>query len=534
MNKIRLYIKTHKKTSIFILILVIALGYWGYKKITDTSGETRYITAKVEKGEIVSSVSGTGQVSAYNQIDIKSEVSGNVIYTMSGNGQKVSAGTLIAQLDTKDAQKSVRDAEVNLENAKLSLEKLKIQNSAENMNADLAKAYDDGFTAVSNAFLDLPSIITGLEDLLGENQMSENTARLSGKIALDYRDQAEILYYKANNAFQKNRVNFRKLDRNSAVADIENIIDETYDTSKLVNDAIKSARNFVDYLAEDLENTSTYSSFQDTLSEYTSTINGHVSSLLSIKTSIKDYKDAFLTADLDVQSAQLAVQQKENALQDAKDKLADYYIRAPFDGTLAKIDIKKSDSISANATVATIITSKQIAEISLNEVDVVKIKTGEKAILTFDAIEDLKITGEVTEIDSVGTVSQGVVTYNIKIAFNSQDERVKPEMSVSADIITETKSNVLTVPNSSIKSQNGKKYVEALGPASNTTPQKILVETGISNDLQTEIISGLKEGDKIITRTILPTTTSQKTSTPSIFGSPATVNRNTNRPSANQ
>ncbi|MBU1727887.1 efflux RND transporter periplasmic adaptor subunit [Patescibacteria group bacterium] len=543
MNKIKSYIKTHKKTSIFILIIVIALSYWGYKKITSTSGDTRYVTAKVEKGTIISSVSGTGQVSAYNQIDIKSKTSGDVTYLAVKSGQEIRTGALIAQLDAKDAQKTIRDAEISLENAKLSLEKLKLQNSEENMNADLEKAYDDGFTTVSNAFLDLPLIMNGLEDLLAQSQLSENTARSSGETALDYREQAEVLYYKANDAFFENRINFRKLDRNSINSDIESNIDETYVTSKLINDAVKTTRNFVDYLAEDLDNTSAYSSFQDTLSGYTSTMNGHISSLLSIKTSIKNYKDAFPTTDLDIQSSELSVQQKINALQDAKEKLADYSVRAPFDGTIATIDVKKNDSVSSGTLVATLITQKQIAEISMNEVDVAKIKTGARATLTFDAIEELTITGEVVEIDSVGAVEQGVVTYNVKISFDTQDERVKPAMSVSASIITEMKQDVLTVPNSAIKSQNNKSYVEVLdyhiepsnngngniGLISKTPPKRIAVETGISNDFQTEIISGLEEGDEIITRTILPTTT-KTTTAPSIFGSPATTNKNMNRP----
>lgn len=531
------YIVSHKKISIFILIVILAVGYWGYKKITDTSGENRYITSKVEKGNIIVSVTGTGQVSASNQIDIKSKVSGEVIYIPVQDGQKVSAGAVIAQLDSKDAQKTVRDAETSLESAKLSLEKLKLQNSDEDMNADLAKAYDDGFTTVSNTFLDLPLVMTGLGDLFVESKLSDNTARSSGEVALDYREQAETLYYKANSAFFRNRIIFRKLDRDSSNSDIENIIDETYNTSKLVNDAIKSTRNFVDYLAEDSDNSSAYSSFQDTLSEYTGTMNGHVSSLLSIKTDIKDYKDAFPTADLDIQNAQLTVKQKENALQDAKDKLADYYVRAPFDGTVARIDIKKTDSISSSTVVATLITKKQIAEISLNEVDMAKVKVGQKANLTFDAVPDLTTSGEVAEIDSIGTEDQGVVTYNIKISFNTQDERIKTAMSVSAAIIADTRKNVLVAPNSAVKSKNGNSYVEmfslplakpndgSMGSISKIPPEKIPIAIGLSNDAKTEIISGLKEGDEIVIRTILPTTTKTTTSTPGMFGSPSGGNK---------
>lgn len=211
--------------------------------------------------------------------------------------------------------------------------------------------------------------------------------------------------------------------------------------------------------------------------------------------------------------------------------MADYFVRAPFAGTLAKVNIKKSDTVSAGTVVATLITKKQLAEISLNEVDVAKVKIGQKATLTFDAVAGLAISGIVADIDTIGTVSQGVVTYIVTISFDTQDERIKPGMSVSGVIITETKQDVLIVPNSAVKSlpansgagQASQSYIEMLQTLKNKTV-RIKVQTGLSNDTQTEIISGIKEGDEIITRTILPTTTASSTA-PSIFGSPATGNR---------
>ena len=98
-----------------------------------------------------------------------------------------------------------------------------------------------------------------------------------------------------------------------------------------------------------------------------------------------------------------------------------------------------------------------------------------------------------------------------------QDERVKPGMSVSAAIITDTKQDVLIVPNSAVKSQAGKNYIEMF-IKSFVIPSRVFVEIGLANDTQSEIISGIKESDEIITRTILPTAASS--SAPSIFGSP--------------
>lgn len=539
MNKIKLYFAAHKIISSVILIAIVALVYFGYKKFTSVAGESRYLTAKVEIGTIITSVSGTGQVSSLNQIDIKPKVSGDVIYITAKNGDALKAGSLIAQIDTKDAQKSVRDAEISLESAKIALEKLKIQKSSENMNADLIRAYDDGFNVVSDTFLDLPSIITGLDTVLAEDNLSENSARINGKIAQNFRDLAESSYYATEKSFTASRKFYRTLNYNSSPSDIEKIIEETYQTTKLVSEAIKNLRNFVDYMAEDATRSTDFVSTQDTLSTYTNTNGGHFDKLVTIKTTIQEYKDAFPDSSLDIKSEEITVQQKENALQDAKDKLADYFIRSPFAGTITAINIKKGDTVSSSTAVATIITTKQIAEISLNEIDVAKIKIGQKTTLTFDAVPNLTISGNVAEIDSVGTVSQGVVTYNVKIDFDTEDERVKPGMSVSSAIVTDVKQNVLVVPNSAVKSlpsrqagQAGTSYIEMfdaplapptdglIGSLSKITPNKIPVEVGLFNDSQTEIISGIKEGDEIVTRTIVATTATT-TTTPSIFGSPA-------------
>ena len=126
---------------------------------------------------------------------------------------------------------------------------------------------------------------------------------------------------------------------------------------------------------------------------------------------------------------------------------------------------------------------------------------GNKATLTFDAIDGLNITGQVAEIDAIGAVTQGVVTYNVKIVFDTQDERVKSGMSANATIITDVKTDVLMVSNAAVKTDNNSgSYVQTLDSAGK--PQNLPVVVGLANDTDTEITSGLNEGDKVITQTI--------------------------------
>ena len=528
LHKVKVCIVAHKKISVAVLILLLVIGYFGYQKLTNTSSETRYLTGVVTKGTIIASVSGTGQVSALSEIEIKAKVSGEALYLNVENGQRIGTGGLVAKLDDKDAQKSVRDAEINVESSKISLEKLRIEKSKENMDADLAQSYDDGFNTVSNVFLDMPNIVSGLNDMFFKiNSTSQwNIDWYAGQVGQEDRSKTLSLqqsltsaYGKAKSSYDVNFDKYKTTSRTSDSTSIEALILQTYNTIKLISDAIKNANNYVDFVNNSMQENNynipeLITTHKTSLSSYTSKTNTHLGSLLNVTTSIKDYKDAFPNSDLDVRSAELSLKQKENALQDAKDKLADYFVRAPFEGTIAKVNIKKSDSVSAGTSIATLITRRQLAEISLNEVDVAKIVIGEKANLTFDAIPELTISGMVADIDAVGTISQGVVTYIAKISFDVGDSRVNPAMTVSTDIITNKKDGVLVVPNSAIKSQGGKSYVEIL---ENNLPSKIEVQVGLSNDTQSEIISGVTEGIEIIIRTILPSTGT--TTAPSIFGS---------------
>ncbi len=207
-----------------------------------------------------------------------------------------------------------------------------------------------------------------------------------------------------------------------------------------------------------------------------------------------------------------------NKLQDANDALKDYTITAPFDGVVGKIVPLQSAQVSSGSSVITLITAQQLADISLNEVDAAKVKVGQKATMTFDAIDGLTMTGQVAEVSQIGTVSQGVVSYDIKIALDGEDSSIKPGMSVSASIVTQVDSDVLTVPNSAVKTSGTQHYVETLEIASSTkadangfyassdTPQRVAVEIGIADDSITEITSGLTEGQKVVSQTIKSTT----------------------------
>ena len=583
-TSVKKYAFAHKVMSGIILIAVLGGGYWGYGKLTSTSGETRYVVAQVQKGTLIVSITGTGQVSTSNQLDVKPKVSGEILSVPVKNGQAIKSGALIAVVDSTQAQKAVRDAEANLQSAELSLEKLQkpadqlsitqaqntlaqAQESKQNATDDLAKAYADGFNEVSDTFVDFPNTMVGLHDILfttnsqlgGSSQ--ENIDYYASVIELisgtnegqQFKTDVQTKYDAAKAGYDKAFSDYKATSRSAGPSAIAALIQETNDAVTLASEAIKSANNLIQlyrdtFTDHNLTPSSVATSHLTTLNGYATTLNSHTSSLLADLTTVRTSTQAIASAErsitanqqsldklmggadgLDIQSSQLTVTQRKNALQDAKDNLTNYYVRAPFDGTIAALNVKVHDFAGSTA-IATIITQSKIAELNLNEVDAASTAVGNKATLTFDAVPDLTIAGTVSEIDTVGTVSQGVVTYKVKISFDTQDNRVKPGMSVSAAIQTAVKQDVLLVPSSAVKTQGNFSYVQVFNPpltgdtnspqgiVSTQTPQQVPVETGLSNDTATEIISVLTEGDQVIARTIATSAQTAATQAPSLFG----------------
>ena len=571
MSSSRQFVVSHKWWSAIIALVVLFVGWQLYGNLTSTAGETRYILSTVQTGTIVSSVTASGQVAANQLLDITPKVSGQITYVGVQPGQVVKTGTLIAEIDTTDAQKTVRDAQANLQSAKLSLQKLQepadqltltqANNALTQAQTGLATAYQSSVNDIADAFLDLPTIMTGMQNIdFGTDASGNvsqqnidyygNTATLYNPLGSSYRDAAYNAYQTARTSYDATFADYKTMPSSPDAATTERLLTETYNTSVLTANALKTTYSLIQFYSDQLtQNNKTLRPVATThinaLNSYIGKINPHTSSLLSDTNSLSSDKTDIIEkqqslakvqagADtLDLQSAQLSVTQRQNALLDAQNTLADYYIRAPFDGTIAAVNVHTYDNAGGSA-IATLITSQQLADMSLNEVDAAKILLGDKVTLTFDAIPDLTLTGKVAQINPVGTVSQGVVNYDVKIQFDSQDPRVKSGMTVNAAIITASHMDVLTVPQSAVKTQNGNSFVQMFdtpitataitaagsqGVLSATAPKQVPVQVGISDDTNVEITSGLTNGEQIITRTITGTaTTAAAPSSSSSFG----------------
>ncbi|MDD3498095.1 MAG: efflux RND transporter periplasmic adaptor subunit [Candidatus Moranbacteria bacterium] len=177
---------------------------------------------------------------------------------------------------------------------------------------------------------------------------------------------------------------------------------------------------------------------------------------------------------------------------------------APIDGIIVKKYLKKGELAMPSSPVVMIMGEGGLEiKADIPESDIVKIRIGQKAKTTFDAFSSDEIfEAEVSFIEPAATIIQDVVYYNVTFNILTGDDRFKPGMSADMDIATAEKNDVLAVPGQTVKTEGENKYVEVLiiGEDKKIEARKMDVKTGLrGDDGMIEIISGIEEGDEVIT-----------------------------------
>lgn len=241
---------------------------------------------------------------------------------------------------------------------------------------------------------------------------------------------------------------------------------------------------------------------------------------------------SWLAAEAAYKNQAGVISQAESALQSASlsYQAVSSTITAPISGTITDLtltpgmQISGSNGNTSNSTTTTTDSGQAIASIktggtpvvSINiaEVDIPKVKVGQNATLTFDALPNQTFTGKVIGINTTGAVSSGVTTYPATIALDTASDNILPNMSATANIITKIDDNVLMVPSAAVQVGSNGSTVRVLQNGKITI---VPVTTGDVSDTDTEITSGLSEGETVVTAVISPTTTTSSGATSSPF-----------------
>jgi len=202
---------------------------------------------------------------------------------------------------------------------------------------------------------------------------------------------------------------------------------------------------------------------------------------------------------LSVKLAELQVDEAEAALDIAKAELAKATISAPFDGIVTDVKINEGLQLSAmtyaNPAICLVDTSRIEMRGVIDEIDISKTKLGQEADITLDALPDKEVKGKITFISHAGTVRAGVVSYKTTITLENPDEELRDGMSATADIILEHRENVLLIPNRAIHGSLDNPSVEVVA---GEQIEKRQVSLGLSDGINTEVLSGLKEGEEVV------------------------------------
>lgn len=236
-------------------------------------------------------------------------------------------------------------------------------------------------------------------------------------------------------------------------------------------------------------------------------------------------------AQLEAQKA--FVQQAQATLKESNESLNKTAMYAPMDGTVSKLNVELGERVLGSGfsqgtdlmTVADL--SKMEAIVDVDENDVVLVSIGDTAKVELDAFKNITYKGLVTQIaNSAKTTGAGtqqeVVNFAIKISLNDFNPQVRPGMSCNTDIEVETKNNVLAIPIQSVTARSEEEpgaEQAAAGGESNfgkvskkkqSRPKEVVfvinkdtvdmkeVKIGISDNEFIEVISGLKEGDQVV------------------------------------
>jgi HlyD family secretion protein len=205
----------------------------------------------------------------------------------------------------------------------------------------------------------------------------------------------------------------------------------------------------------------------------------------------------------DLAAAQASVLQAQADADTAQHNLDQAALTAPFDGVVSAVTIQvgtssgasstssSSTTSGAGASITLIDRSKLHIDISLSETDAARVQVGQPVSLTFDALPNVTLQGTVATIAPAATVSQNVVTYPVQVEFDPGTAPVKVGMSATADIQIQQINNAIVVPSRAVQTSGNSKVVTVL---QNGVPVTVQVETGVTSNGQTEIISCVQTG----------------------------------------
>lgn len=484
------------KFIILVVVIICIATVFYFKEDKPIS----YRTAVVSKGDIESSVEGSGTIASSEARKVYSKVSSEVLNVLHREGDFVSSGDVIALLDSSTYKSTVDAQKIAIEQATLSLNNIKKQIS------DL--------TIVSNT----EGYVSGLT--ISEGSYVTNTMQVCNVLESDSYEIVLPFVYAESNQIQVGSgakvtliQNFASLDgtvtkvsemRKLATASSQ-VVDVTIKVKTSgfsLAGAIAKGEILVNGTRQISTSTATFSSVNANIVRAKSA--GTVKSLNVYEgkyVKVGDVIAVLSNEDLNTSlaNAELTLKNLNTQYSSVKDQYDNYTIKAPIDGVITAQSLEVGDVVAMGNVLSTI-SNKDVLEfkIPIDELDIAKLNYGQEVRVTIDALEETKsspIQGKISKLPLEGTSTAGVTEYDVTIQIPGSDD-IRISMSANAKIITSSKKDVLMIPVDSVTKENGESYVDVVLDDGNT--ERRSVELGDRNISYVEIKGGLNEGERVV------------------------------------
>ncbi|MDO8669264.1 MAG: efflux RND transporter periplasmic adaptor subunit [Candidatus Buchananbacteria bacterium] len=528
-----------------VLVIVLAI----ILKAAGSGAKVEYTTEEAKKGNLIQTVTASGAVASANEIELNFKNPGKLVKLSVKEGDQVKAQQLLASIDSAGLVAQAAQYRANVDAAKADLEKIKAGSSAEQISVyekEADKAENDLATLINKrdnelqtlrekslnelnntSFIISVALDTIYNYLISDNSTNDlqvSNSSLLNSLEIDYLKIAadfNSLKTKINNATSERTADViisasgetgifldslnSFLDDSYRVAD-SIIVNSTYTQTK--KDTIKS-----DISAQQSNSNTSITSIQTTKSNLINSINSYNSLVQAAENSL-DIAKAQLNLtkagprSFEINAAEAKVAQAQAQLDQTLATLRDYSLMAPIDGTITEINFNLGEQTNVSEPAIKMLSVEKFEiKVDIPESDIAKLSVGDEAVISLDAFgSDHLFAGKVAFIDPAQTVIQDVIYYKTTVSLesNSWSEKVKPGMSADVTVTTDQRENVTYIPQRGVKIKEAslgevpQKYVEVL--LNDNQVQEKPVEIGLRADNGlVEIISGVNEGDKIIT-----------------------------------
>jgi RND family efflux transporter MFP subunit len=442
-----------KQRTYRIVVIFAALALVGCQAQAPAAKPTAPQTAQVQRGNLTATLAAAGTVAARSQVVLTFLASGQVKEIDVKVGDKVKAGQVLAKQETTDLETAVTKAQVALDSSNVQLQKTK-----------------QGPTPaeVGSAKASLASAQAAYQAALNKYNLTD--AQLA--VARANVDKAAATVQRAQLAYDWEAHNW--LDPNPSLSAQATALSDAQSAYTL-----------------------TVAAYNQQAATIT---NSEIQSAASQVAQAQSALDKLLAtpAPEDIAIAEAAVKQNEASLQQAQLALAKASVIAPVDGTVGDIYALIGQWASTSTQALVLVDLSQVnLIITLAETDVPKAQVGQQAQILLDALQGSVFTGTVTEIDLVGTVTSGVVNYSATIAVQDPSESMRPGMNATANIILQQRQNVLLVPNRAVRTVSTRLRTATVLYEGQLIDVPVTI--GLTGDTQSEVLSGLQEGDVVLT-----------------------------------